>query len=190
MADNKPIAYVSIPDRRKRKHDRRVEFQGDPDIRLPPHSIEAEQCLIGALLLDNSAWPRIAGVATESDFYRDDHRRIFTHIRKLIEAGDVADVATVYASIESSNEVEQVQGLQYIGEIANNTPGSSAVLSYARIVKERALMRSLAECGERIVALATTAQGLTLAEQAKEAQKAWQEWKAEYVGYTSPTVKP
>jgi replicative DNA helicase len=65
-----------------------------PDIKLPPHSTEAEQALIGGLLLDNSAWDRIADVATEADFYRDDHRRIFGHIRALIEAGKPADVVT------------------------------------------------------------------------------------------------
>lgn len=65
------------------------------DIRLPPQAVEAEQSLIGGLLLDNSAWDRIADLVAEADFYRDDHRRIFRHIAKLIETGKPADVLTV-----------------------------------------------------------------------------------------------
>ena len=82
----------------------------DPQVaalKLPPHSIEAEQSLIGGLLLDNSAWDRIADIVSESDFYRDDHRRIFAHIRKLVETGRPADVVTVYESIEHANQAEQ-----------------------------------------------------------------------------------
>ncbi|MCX7170310.1 MAG: replicative DNA helicase, partial [Proteobacteria bacterium] len=75
------------------------------DIRLPPHSIEAEQALIGGLLLDARAWDRIADVVSADDFYRDDHRRIFRHIALLAGAGKAADVVTVFESIEKHNEV-------------------------------------------------------------------------------------
>jgi replicative DNA helicase len=91
-------------------------------LKLPPHSIEAEQSLIGGLLLDNSTWDRVGDQVNESDFYRDDHRRIFRHIARLIEQGKPADVVTVYESVEKADEVSQTGGLAYLGEIANNTP--------------------------------------------------------------------
>ncbi|MDO9448901.1 MAG: DnaB-like helicase N-terminal domain-containing protein, partial [Rugosibacter sp.] len=112
----------------------------DPQVaalKLPPHSIEAEQSLIGGLLINNPAWDRIADVVRENDFYRDDHRRIFRHIGKLIQRGRPADVVTVYESIEQSNEVDQTGGLAYLAEIANATPSAANVRRYAEIVRER-----------------------------------------------------
>jgi replicative DNA helicase len=119
-------------------------------LRLPPHSIEAEQSLIGGLLLDNSAYENIAGMVSEADFYRDDHRRIFGHIRRLIEAHHPADVVTVYASIEKANEIDQTGGMGYLGEIANATPSAASVARYARIVSERAKLRRLILAADQI----------------------------------------
>ncbi|QDX82701.1 replicative DNA helicase [Denitratisoma sp. DHT3] len=139
-----------------------VSSQPDPQmvaLKLPPHSIEAEQSLIGGLLLDNSAWDRIGDVVNEADFYRDDHRRIFGHIRKLVETGRPADVVTVYESIEKSNEVEQTGGLAYLGEIANNTPSAANIRRYAEIVHERAVLRKLVTVGDEIAASALNPAG-------------------------------
>src|SRR5574337_1423404 len=80
------------------------------NLKLPPHSLEAEQSLIGGLLLDNTAWDRVADLANEADFYRDDHRRIYRHIARLIELGKPADVVTVFESLEKSGEAEQAGG--------------------------------------------------------------------------------
>jgi replicative DNA helicase len=119
-------------------------------LKLPPHSIEAEQSLIGGLLIDNAAWDRIGDVVRETDFYRDDHRRIFRHIGKLIQQGRPADVVTVYESIEASNEVDQTGGLGYLGEIANATPSAANIRRYAEIVRERAILRQLVTVGDEI----------------------------------------
>ncbi|TRZ98376.1 MAG: replicative DNA helicase [Rhodocyclaceae bacterium] len=119
-------------------------------LKLPPHSIEAEQSLIGGLLIDNVAWDRIGDVVRETDFYRDDHRRIFRHIGKLIQQGRPADVVTVYESIEQSNEVDQTGGLGYLGEIANATPSAANIRRYAEIVRERAVLRQLVTVGDEI----------------------------------------
>jgi replicative DNA helicase len=119
-------------------------------LKLPPHSIEAEQSLIGGLLIDNAAWDRIGDVVRETDFYRDDHRRIFRHIGKLIQHGRPADVVTVYESIEASNEVDQTGGLAYLGEIANATPSAANIRRYAEIVRERAILRQLVTVGDEI----------------------------------------
>ncbi len=147
---------------------------GDPQVaalKLPPHSIEAEQSLLGGLLLDNSAWDRIADVVSEGDFYRDDHRRIFAHIRKLIESGRPADVVTVFESIEHANQVEQTGGLAYLGEIANATPSAANIRRYAEIVRERAILRKLVSVGDEIAAMALNPAGRdvkTLLDQAEQ----------------------
>lgn len=113
-----------------------------PDL-LPPHSIEAEQSLIGGLLLDSSAYDRIADLISDADFYRDDHRRIYRHIAMLCNAGKAVDVVTLAESLEDSNEAEICGGLAYLGEIAANTPSAANIRSYAKIVRERATLRQL-----------------------------------------------
>jgi replicative DNA helicase len=128
-------------------------------LKLPPHSIEAEQSLIGGLLLDNSAWDRIADIVAETDFYRDDHRRIFGHIRKLVEMARPADVVTVFESIDKSNEVDQTGGLAYLSEIANATPSAANIRRYAEIVHERAVLRKLVTVGDEIAASALNPAG-------------------------------
>ncbi len=140
-------------------------------LRLPPHSVEAEQSLLGGLLLDNAAWDKIADIVDPSDFYRDDHRRIFLHIRKLVETGRPADVVTVFESIENANEVDQTGGLAYLGEIANATPSAANIRRYAEIVHERAVLRKLVTAGDEIAGAALNPAGrdvkslLDLAEQ-------------------------
>lgn len=124
------------------------------DLRLPPHSIEAEHSLLGGLLLDNSAWHLIGDVLRESDFFRDDHRRIFRHIARLIQQGLPADVVTVANAIERSNEVDQTGGLGYLGEIANATPSAANIEGYARIVSDDAARRRLAGVAAQIESLA------------------------------------
>ena len=128
-------------------------------IKLPPHSIEAEQSLIGGILLDNQAWERVADLANESDFYRDDHRRIYRHITRLIDQGRPADVVTVFESLEKNGEAEQAGGLAYIAEIANNTPSAANIRRYAEIVRERAILRKLVAVGDEIAASALSPSG-------------------------------
>lgn len=127
-----------------------------PDfIKLPPHSIEAEHSVLGGLLFGGeAAWDRVADVVSESDFYRDDHRRIFRHIALLAGAGKSVDVVTVFESIERSNEVDQTGGLGYLGEIANNTPSAANIRRHAEIVRDRAILRQLVGVGDQIANLA------------------------------------
>lgn len=134
-----------------------------PDLHLPPHSIEAEQSVIGGLLLDNRAWDRIAGQVVEADFYRDEHRRIFRHIARTLDRGQPADVVTVAESLEDSNEAELTGGLAYLGEIANNTPSAANIRRYAEIVRERRTRRDVLAIGHRIADLAASAIGDTSA---------------------------
>lgn len=133
-----------------------VKAMNAPDLsalRLPPHSVEAEQYVIGGLLIDPNAWDRICDLLTADVFYRDDHRRIFGHVQKLREAGKVADILTVWTSIELSNEQEQVGGLAYLGEVANNTPSAANIRWYAEIILDKALRRKLVTTGDEIAQL-------------------------------------
>ena len=138
------------------------DFSADPQlaqIKLPPHSLEAEQSLIGGILLDNQAWERVADLVNEADFYRDDHRRIYRHITRLIDQGRPADAVTVFESLEKNGEAEQAGGLAYIAELANNTPSAANIRRYAEIVRERAILRKLVAVGDEIAASALSPSG-------------------------------
>ena len=128
-------------------------------IRLPPHSLEAEQSLIGGILLDNQAWERVADLVGEVDFYRDDHRRIYRQIARLIDLGKPADVVTVFEALEKNGEAEQAGGLAYLAEIANSTPSAANIRRYAEIVRERAILRKLVAVGDEIAASALSPSG-------------------------------
>jgi len=128
-------------------------------IKLPPHSVEAEQSVLGGLLLDNSAWDRIADMIGESDFYRADHRLIYRHVSKLIGHSRPADVITVSESLESTRELDGIGGLAYLGALAQNTPTAANIRRYAEIVRERAVMRKLAEVGTEIAETAYSPMG-------------------------------
>lgn len=109
--------------------------------KLMPFSIEAEQSVIGGLLLDNRAWDAVSETLRAEDFYRDDHRRIFRHMQAILERGQPADVLTVAESIEESGESAQTGGLAYLGDIAYETPSAANVRRYGEIVRERAKLR-------------------------------------------------
>ncbi|MDB5926786.1 MAG: primary replicative helicase [Betaproteobacteria bacterium] len=127
--------------------------------RVPPQSIEAEQSVLGGLLLDNAAWDRIADIINEADFYRSDHRAIFRHIAKLIEENKPADALTVAENLDRSGKLNDVGGQAYIGSLALNTPSAANIRRYAEIVRERSIMRNLAAIGTEIADSAYTPSG-------------------------------
>ena len=128
-------------------------------LKLPPHSVEAEQSVIGGLLLENEALDKIADILSASDFYRHDHRLIFQHIGKLIEHNRPADIVTVAESLENSAELSSIGGIAYLGALAQNTPTAANIRRYAEIVRERAIMRKLVEVGSGIAESAYAPQG-------------------------------
>jgi replicative DNA helicase len=128
-------------------------------VRMPPQSIEAEQSVLGGLLLDNSAWDRIGDVVGEDDFYRADHRLIFQHIALLIQNNKPADALTVAESLERSGKLVEAGGQSYIGTLALNTPSAANIRRYAEIVRERSIMRNLAVIGTEIADSAYSPQG-------------------------------
>ncbi len=125
-------------------------------LRLPPHSIEAEQSVLGGLLLDNTAWDRVADLLTVDDFYRDDHRRIFRQIGRLMESSRPADVVTVSDAIESSEDKGKTGGLSYLGSLASSTPSAHNIRRYGEIVREKAILRRLVTVGNEIADSAVT----------------------------------
>jgi replicative DNA helicase len=139
-------------------------------LKTPPHSVETEQSVLGGLMLDNQAWDKIADVITGDDFYRHDHRRIYNHICKLIEQNKPADVVTVAESLELSAELQGVGGLAYIGSIVQNTPSAANIKRYAEIVRERSIMRNLAQIGVQITESAYSPAGRSAAALLDEAE--------------------
>ena len=117
-------------------------MQADQDgLKLPSHSIEAEQSVIGGLLLDNGGWDRIADVVFEQDFYAGEHRRIFRAISRLLDAGKAADVITVAEFLEKHGVLADMGGLPYLGTLAQNVPSAANIRRYAEIVHDRAVFR-------------------------------------------------
>jgi replicative DNA helicase len=136
---------------------RQQQAQIDPAIaalRIPPHSVEAEQSVLGGLLLDNQAYDKISDLVSESDFYRDEHRRIFRAIQRMLERAKPVDVVTVAEAIDAAGETEHTGGLAYLGELAQNTPSAANIRRYGEIVRERAILRQLVTAGDEIASSA------------------------------------
>ena len=128
-------------------------------LKLPPHSIEAEQSVIGGLLLENEALDKVADILSPDDFYQHDHKTIYQHIAKLIERNRPADIVTVAESLESTAELSAMGGIAYLGALAQNTPTAANIRRYAEIVRERAVMRKLVAVGSDIAGSAYNPNG-------------------------------
>ncbi|WP_179404006.1 replicative DNA helicase [Burkholderia guangdongensis] len=145
----------------------------DPQIeslKVPPHSVEAEQSVLGGLLLDNAAWDRIADFLSQGDFYRYDHRLIYEHIGRLIASTRPADVVTVYEALTTSGKADDVGGLAYLNALAQNTPSAANIRRYAEIVRDRAVLRRLVSVADEISADAFNPQGKEVRQLLDEAE--------------------
>ena len=140
--------------RQNPSHDAQVEA-----LKIPPHSIEAEQSTLGGLLLENHAWDKIGDMLRDDDFYRADHRLIWKHISKLIERGRPADVITVYESLDADNKAEDAGGLSYLSALAQNTPSAANIRGYAQIVRDRSVLRKLLGATDAIAGAVYNRQG-------------------------------
>lgn len=139
-------------------------------LKVPPHSIEAEQSVLGALLLDNSAFDKIADLVSADDFYRDDHRRVFRHIVKLIDQTKPADIITVGESIVASEDKDRTGGPAYLAALAQNTPSALNIRRYAELVRERSVQRRLAQVATEIAESALTPSGKDVGQLLDEAE--------------------
>jgi replicative DNA helicase len=139
-------------------------------LKVPPHSVEAEQSLLGGLLLDNQAFDKIADLVTAEDFYRDDHRRIYRHLARLIEHAKPADVVTVAESIEASEDKDRTGGPAYLGSLAQNTPSALNIRRYAELVRERSVQRRLITVATEIAESALAPSGKEIGQLLDEAE--------------------
>jgi len=147
-------------------HDRQVA-----QLRIPPHSIEAESSVLGGLLLDNGAWDRVADLLGEGDFYRYEHRLVYQAISGLVNASRPADVITVFEQLRSLGKAEEVGGLSYLNALAQYVPSAGNIRRYAEIVRERSILRKLVSASDEIATNAFNPQGRPVATIVDEAEQ-------------------
>jgi replicative DNA helicase len=145
---------------------------GDGALRLPPHSIEAEQAVLGGLMIDSAAWDQVADRVSADDFYRHDHKLIFAATQGLIERNQPCDAVTLSGLLESQGLIDQVGGLSYLGTLARDTPTAANIKAYADIVRERSVLRQLITAGNSIVTSALEPEGREAREIVDDAERA------------------
>lgn len=140
-----------------------------PELAIPPHSAESEHAVLGALLMDNDLWDQIGDVITGKDFYRGAHRKLYEVIEGLIGTGQQADLVTVAEALRGENRLDEVGGNQYIATLAERSIGGANIRKYARIVREKALLRALIRTCTEVTetALAGGADAVTALEEAE-----------------------
>ena len=144
---------------------------GTPALRVPPHSVEAEQAVLGGVLLDNGAWDRIADILTGAHFYRGDHRAVFDAVASLCEDGQPCDAVTVAERLDRDGQLESSGGLAYLAELTENTPSAANIVAYAEIVRERAVLRDLIRTSAEIADAAFRPQGRAVPELLDDAER-------------------
>jgi len=140
-------------------------------LKVPPNSIEAEQSLLGGLMLDNQAWEKVADLIIADDLYRKDHRLIFAAITELAENGNPCDVVTISEFLGKRNELEAAGGLEYLATLANETPGAANVKAYATILREYSTLRALIHAGNEISGSAYTTDGRSASDVVDQAER-------------------
>lgn len=150
---------VTLP---KRSSPNRVLTPGQ--VKVPPHSMDAEQSVLGGVMLDNRAWDQVVDRLREADFYRHEHRLIFRVMSRLIEQSKPLDVLTVSDALREMQELEQVGGEVFLFELANNTPSAANIAAYADIVRERSVLRQLIAAASDIAENAFNTQGRSVVE--------------------------
>lgn len=130
------------------------------DLKVPPHSIEAEQALLGGLLIDPDSWDNVADKVSDIDFYRHDHARIFNAVKDLSERQDKPhDVLTVSEWFDQRGELQDIGGMIYLGTLAKETPTAANIKAYADIVRERSVLRQLIKVGTEVSSSAYNPEG-------------------------------
>lgn len=151
-----------------------LPLQGDSDlarIKMQPHSVEAEQSVLGGLLLSADAWNAVAEEVSATDFYRPGHRMIFRQIYQLAEALEPVDVITVADKLEACGELDAAGGLSYLTELVQNTPSASNIRAYAQVVRERSSLRRLIEVAQEIADSGFNPEGRTSDDLINEAER-------------------
>jgi replicative DNA helicase len=147
------------------------DFTSADSIKVPPHSLEAEQSVLGGLMLDNRAWERVADIVVADDFYRRDHQLVFRAVGELADRGQPCDAVTVSEHLQRRNELEEAGGLGYLGQLAKDTPSAANIVAYAEIVRERSMLRSLIRIGGEIASSAFDPEGREASDLVDEAER-------------------
>ena len=142
-----------------------------PDFKTPPHAFEAEQSVIGGLILDSSAWDQIAETLIDNDFYNRPHRLIFRAISELVGKNLPVDLVTIQERLTSTEQLEEVGGFAYIVELAKNTPSAANIKAYADIVRERALIREMISAANEIIEAGYEPQGRSAGDLLDDAER-------------------
>ena len=143
-------------------YDLPIDFSSDSQVaqlRVPPHSIEAESSVLGGLLLDNGAWDRVGDMLSDKDFYRHEHQLIYAAIGALINASKPADVITVFEYVQNQGHGSDTGGLAYLNSLAQYVPSASNIRRYAEIVRERSILRKLVSASDEIATQAFNPKG-------------------------------
>jgi len=150
MAVKKPFNKPNEP------RDRQVE-----GLKMPPHSLEAEQSVLGGLMLDNERWDNVAERVVSNDFFSRPHRTIFTEMQRLLEKSKPIDLITLSESLELQGHLDSVGGFAYLAELSKNTPSAANIGAYADIVRERAVVREMIAVANEIADAGYDPQGRT-----------------------------
>ncbi|WP_426358806.1 replicative DNA helicase [Pseudocolwellia sp. HL-MZ19] len=156
MADRKPDKFFKD---RKFKTDSQMD-----ELKVPPHSLEAEQSVLGGLLLDNETWDRVSEKVVAADFYSRSHRIVFECIGALIELGEPVDLITLSESLENDQKLDSAGGFVYLAEMMKNTPSAANIVAYAEIVRERAVTREMISVANEIAEAGYDTQGRSSAD--------------------------
>ncbi|OUR63317.1 replicative DNA helicase [Colwellia sp. 39_35_sub15_T18] len=156
MADRKPGKFAK---ERQFIKDKQID-----ELKIPPHSLEAEQSVLGGLLLDNETWDRVAEKTVADDFYSRSHRLIFETIGALIELGEPVDLITLSEALENDQKLDDAGGFVYLAEMMKNTPSAANITAYADIVRERAVTREMISVANEIAEGGYDTQGRSSAE--------------------------
>jgi replicative DNA helicase len=136
-----------------------IHLSATAQLKVPPHSVEAEQSVLGGLMLNNDAWLNVADILTARDFYRAPHQIIFEAMASLANANEPLDAVTLSEALSSRGLLDKAGGISFLAEIAETTPGASNVLAYAQIVRERSTLRQLISAANKIAESAFAPQG-------------------------------
>ena len=148
-----------------------THFAADLGMRVPPHSVEAEQAVLGGLMLDNSSWDAVADRLTSEDFFRRDHQLIFEAIATLAADNEPLDAVTLAEQLERNDQLEAGGGLAYLATLTRETPSAANIRAYADIVRERAQLRRLIHVGGEIASNAFNTEGRTISELIDDAER-------------------
>lgn len=157
--------YYAAPD---------IDFTGQnciDNLKIPPNSIQAEQSVLGGLMLDNLTWDSVSEKIVEGDFYRNDHKLIFKTIKQLAERQIPFDVITMSESLDAIGELEHCGGLSYLGLLAKDTPSAANIVTYANIVRDRSVLRQLIHIGTEISDSAFNTEGRETADLLENAER-------------------